>query len=209
MMRKALTLTLVVVGAIAASPQVAAAETRRACEPRGSEVVLENTEARIYFVHKGTAYRAYACSNRRRNPRHHLLARWRGCECTAPEDFEPQVWLAGEVVAWNQVYCDPNGESCTGYTTSMRVTSGRPLRTADTGPIMELALKPNGSFAYLRFVRNDLSTPADDVFEVHKTDEQGAALLDAGRGIDMGSLAQAGSRLYWLNDGQPRTAILN
>ena len=112
----------------ATSPQVAAAETWRACEPHGSEAVLENTEARIYFVHKGTAYRAYACSNRRRNPRHHLLARWRRCECTAPEDFEPQVWLAGEVVAWNQVYCDANGESCTGYTTSMRVTLGRPLQ---------------------------------------------------------------------------------
>jgi hypothetical protein len=199
---------LVVVGASAASPQVAAAEPRRSCEPRGSEVVLENSQALIYFTHKRTAYKAYACSNFRHNKGHQLLASWTGCECTDPEDAEPQVWLAGEMVAWNEWDCDyEGGTGCTGRTTSMRVTSGRVMRTSSSGPIIDLALMRNGSFAYLRVALNDPANRADDVREVRKVDQEGEVVLDSGD-IDFYSLAQNWSRVYWLNAGQPRTATL-
>jgi hypothetical protein len=204
-MRKALVTMLAVVGALA-SPQGATAEKRRTCERPGSEVVLESAEAVVYFTHKRTAYRAYACSNFRRNKGHRLLASWTGCECTAPEDAEPQVWLTGEMVAWNEWDCDDTG-GCTGRTTSMRVTSGRVMRTSYSGPIIDLALMRNGSFAYVRVALNDPRTQADDVREVRKVDEEGETVLDAGD-IDLYSLAQTWSRVYWLNAGQPRTARL-
>ena len=35
----------------------------------------------------------------------------------------------------------------------------------------------------------------------------GFAVLDAGP-VEQGSLALAGSRLYWTKDGEPRTALL-
>ena len=90
----------------------------------------------------------------------------------------------------------------------MRVTSGRLVRTSNSGPITELALMRSGSFVYTRVALNDPTTQADNVNEVRKVDEQGEVVLDAGD-VDLNSLAQTWSRVYWLNADQPRTASLH
>jgi hypothetical protein len=64
------------------------------------------------------------------------------------------------------------------------------------GFVAQLVLKPNGSFAYI----------ANDT--VRKADSAGVGQLDPGPNIEAGSLARAGSIVYWTKNGQPLSARL-
>jgi hypothetical protein len=70
--------------------------------------------------------------------------------------------------------------------------------------IFDWVLKRNGSIAWLR----DRFDPSGVRYEVHKRDSTGTALLEDGRDVEHGSLALAGSRVYWTRGGAPRTAEL-
>jgi hypothetical protein len=66
------------------------------------------------------------------------------------------------------------------------------------GVISELVLKANASFAYI----------AGDG-TVRKADANGIGQLDPGPAIEQGSLARAGSIVYWTKAGQAFSARLN
>jgi hypothetical protein len=68
--------------------------------------------------------------------------------------------------------------------------------SADTGALIGLVIKPNGSVAYVLGQR------------LIRTDSRGSAVLDVGPGIDAESLAVNPTRVYWLRDNMPRTASL-
>jgi hypothetical protein len=69
------------------------------------------------------------------------------------------------------------------------------------GSVTDVELKPNGSVAWIQS-REGTAT-------VTKLDASGRHELDAGPAIGLDSLALSGSRLYWMNDDQPRTALLD
>lgn len=72
--------------------------------------------------------------------------------------------------------------------------------------IADIALKPNGSVAWLM----DDDPGCNDTpgrFEIYKHDRPGAALLvDSGDDIERDSLAWAGTQLYWTRGGAARSA---
>jgi hypothetical protein len=86
----------------------------------------------------------------------------------------------------------------------MDLKTGRVRRSADLGDSGNgrfggLVLKRNGSIAWI-WSRG--RGP-----ELSKLDAGGEAVLDGGP-VDEGSLALAGSRLYWTRQGVPATALL-
>jgi hypothetical protein len=75
--------------------------------------------------------------------------------------------------------------------------------TRTTG-VPDLALKANGSVAWIVAVRQDSGT----VYRVVRHDLNGRAVLDSGSDIDPSSLALSSSTLYWTRAGQPHSAEL-
>jgi hypothetical protein len=67
---------------------------------------------------------------------------------------------------------------------------------AETGALIGLVIKPNGSVVYL---------PGQRLIRI---DPRGSTVLDEGPGIDPASLAVNRTRVYWLHDNAPRTASL-
>jgi hypothetical protein len=102
-----------------------------------------------------------------RSGRRTSLAGWFSCGCSIADDPEPQVWL-----------------------------SGRVRHSAETGALIGLGIKPNGSVVYLLGQRLIRIYP------------RGRTVLDEGPGIDPASLAVNRTRVYWLHDNAPRTASL-
>jgi hypothetical protein len=68
--------------------------------------------------------------------------------------------------------------------------------SADTGALIDLVIKPNGSVAFVLGA------------QLIRIDSRGRALLDEGPGIDSVSLAVNRTRLHWLHDNVPQTASL-
>jgi hypothetical protein len=103
-----------------------------------------------------------------------------------------------KAVAVNAFFCPPDASPCTGAVASYDL--GKRVRkyheSAPGGVVSDLVLKPNGSFAYI----------AGDT--VRKADSAGIGQLDPGPAIEKGSLARAGSTVYWTKVGQPFSAQL-
>jgi hypothetical protein len=79
------------------------------------------------------------------------------------------------------------------------------FRYDDRDPgVTDLELSSEGGIAWI------VSGPPnrDDYFYVQKADAGGQDVLDEGPAIDTRSLAISGRRLFWLNGGVPRTALL-
>jgi len=70
--------------------------------------------------------------------------------------------------------------------------------------VVAIVVSSAGGFAWI--VRDGTVTPTD--YEVHKFDAGRDAMLDKAPGIDPGSLALAGSTVYWTRDGTPQRYVL-
>jgi hypothetical protein len=101
-------------------------------------------------------------------------------------------------VAVHEFFCPPDGSPCAGNVASFDVRRRvRKYREeVPGGTISDLVLKSNGSFAYI----------ANDT--VRKADSAGIGQLDPGPAIETGSLARAGSTVYWTKAGAPFSAKL-
>jgi hypothetical protein len=76
--------------------------------------------------------------------------------------------------------------------------------TEGLGAVIGLVVKSDGSAAWT------IATDAEDgSYQVHVVDKAGSRTLATGGDIAPGSLALAGSTLYWTQDGQPQFAMLN
>jgi hypothetical protein len=72
------------------------------------------------------------------------------------------------------------------------------------GPTTGLVLKDDGAVAWI--AQDIYAEPT--TYEVHKADRDGKQVLDAGPDVDPQSLRLTGSRLSWIKNGQPASAVL-
>jgi hypothetical protein len=163
------------------------------CAVRASATVVKSLQARIY-ERGGDDHVLVGCN--RRSRRRTVLARWFNCECSIADEPAPQVWLAGRHVAVNRYFCPPDASPCFGTLQVFDLRTGRVRYSADTGALIELVIKPNGSVAYVLGP------------QLIRIDTGGSAIVDEGPGIDSGSLAVNRTRLYWLRDNLPQTTSL-
>jgi hypothetical protein len=174
----------------------AAAQARKPAKPCPSGSTVERSvQARVY-ERGADEYVLVGCYLR--SGRRTSLASWFNCGCSIADDPEPQVWLAGRHAAVNQYSCSPIDPMapCTGSLRVFDLRSGRVRQSAETGALIDLVIKPNGSVVYLLGQR------------LIRIDSRGSAVLDEGPGIDPASLAINRTRVYWLHDNAPRTGSL-
>lgn len=171
----------------------AGAPAGKPCVARGANTVAKSLQARIY-ERGGDEHELIGCH--RTTGRRTVLARWFSCECSIADEPAPQVWLAGRHVAVNRYFCPPDASPCSGSLGVFDLRTGRVRHSAETGALIDLVIKLNGSVGFVLGPR------------VIRIDSRGSAVLDEGPGIDGGSLAVNRTRLYWLHDNLPRTASL-
>jgi hypothetical protein len=128
-----------------------------------------------------------------------------------PTGFGP-IALAAPFVAYGDysdcaaAFCNPNSV----VLQDPRGGKGSPVRgQVSVATIYDLELKPGGSLAFIAstFDPNGSIVPGLSVVKV----EHGASavVLDSGAGVTSGSLALAGSTLYWTDAGTPMTAPIS
>lgn len=192
--------------ACAAPAQAARARPRPAppapCAVRGSTTVAQNAQARVYMrSERGDDSQHLLVGCLLRSGQRVLLASWFSCDCSRGDEPDPQAWLRGRIVAVNRWSCppDPYLGSCVGSARTVSLRTGERLREASTGSsLAALVLGPRGAFAYV-----------SSGGTVAKSDASGeTVVLDSAPGVDLGSLAIAGARVYWLRGGAPQTALL-
>jgi hypothetical protein len=187
---------VVVAGAAAAIPTGVAEAKTKPCQLKGSRTLLASSKVRVYEV--GDLDRTvYGCL--RGTGKRKAVASYSSCDCSVGDDPTPQVWASREALAVNSYGCPPPGlGDCVGTVSSFDLRK-RVRKYHDTVPkgfVAQLVLMPNGSFAYI----------GGDT--VRKADGAGAGELDPGPAIEDGSLARAGSIVYWTKADQPFSARL-
>jgi hypothetical protein len=193
-MRIARRLALPLVGAalLAAAAPASARPPDPRCYPHGySHTYAASARVRVYET--SPSFEAdtifYVCD---------LLTgrRTRIATASGDEDFVSieQVHFAGRVVAYFLKDCLK--AECGGGYRSVDAASGRRLRPQARGALLDWAVFPSGSFAWIDQQPN-LRTVGSSRGE-----------HDRGPGIDPRSLAVSGDgRVYWTNAGDPRTAV--
>ena len=99
-----------------------------------------------------------------------------------------------------------------------RLTDGKMLHSAPAvsrvsepesfSSVTALVVKPDGATAWIG-VAHSIVNHGPEVFEVHRVDRHGRALLDSGPGIAPRSLRVHSSRLTWSDAGRARSATLS
>jgi hypothetical protein len=178
-------------GAGAAQPAGAAGkrERERICAKRGATAAASAT-ARVFEVDRDGDRTLYGCL--RAGGRLQALARWFSCDCSVGDDPAPGVaLLAGRFVALtHHPSCGPFPcETGPSYTLH-NLRSGRAV--SPQGPVSQV-VPGEGFYAY----------EDGRVVLVRGGAER---VVDAGPGVEPGSLAIAGRRLYWMRDGLPQSA---
>lgn len=103
-------------------------------------------------------------------------------------------------LASGHIDCTSREGTCGGFVWLLDVRRNRRRVVAmldPTQPATDLVLTQNLAVAWIR--------PGGGGHEVVKSDSAGLATLDAGAGVEPGSLATVSRRLYWTNAGQPRS----
>lgn len=172
------------------------------CAARGSTTIALTPQARVYVrSQRGDADQHLLIGCLLRSGRTTQLDSWFSCDCSRGDEFDPQVWLRGTVVAINRWGCPPDplaGGICTGAARTFDLRTRRTLRRANTGTsVAALVIGPRGAFAYV-----------SSGGAVAKSDAGGEGVLDAAPGIDPSSLAIAGARVYWTRGGTPQSVLL-
>jgi hypothetical protein len=213
-------LSLLVLGA-AAGP----ADARRRCAAQDSKTLVASERVRIFAWHIVSAveYDVYGClyrRNRRYKLDHHSTPEPDGY---ASWNEVKLITVAGRYVAWAK---DSGFEF--GNLTSVTVVdlrTGAAKHSWDAGgggyaqdtpdwethhrgvwSVTDLVLKPGGAVGWI------VGTFEGDWYfdeqpAVYKSDATVEGMqLDRGTGLSKESLAASGSDMYWMNDGQPRSA---
>jgi hypothetical protein len=187
-----LTLVALLAGALALAPAAEGAKKKpKPCSRKGSTTVAASSKLRVYEVgsYDRVVYSCLRSTNKRM-----VVARYSSCDCSTSDEPQPTIWLNRETVAANEYGCPPpgGGTECNGIVASFdaRRRVKRYAEVVPGGIVDNLTLKPNGAFAYIA---------ADTV---RKADAAGVGQIDAGPGVEEGSLARAGSIVYWTKAGQ-------
>jgi len=219
------TLTIVLALAVAVVPTTASATrgSRKAtpvCEHPHSRLLLADRQAEAYEApavpSEPTVLNTYGCTYV--TGRSHEI----GSAPPPPEGgpggesgvLDPT--LAGTVVAYAKTVFYATGPSRrlvvvrdlrTGRVLH-EVPDGTPVKpepgSVGNGTVVALVVKSDGAVAWI------VGTDAEEgVYQVHALDESGSRVLATRDDIVPGSLALAGSTLYWTQGGQPRSATLN
>ena len=195
MFRKVM-VTLLLAGAAAVVPTGVAQAATKPCQRKGSRTIASSSKVRVYEV-GDTDRTVFGCL--RSTGKRKAVATYTSCDCSVGDEPPPRIWLSREALAVNSYSCPPPGlGDCVGDVASfdLRQRVRKYQETVPKGFVSQLVLKPNGSFAYI----------ADDT--VRKADSAGVGQLDPGPMIEAGSLALAGSIVYWTKAGQPFSARL-
>jgi hypothetical protein len=204
-MRSLLLLTsmlFLLAGAGSAHADTFTAQRAPACAVKGSTTVAQNEQARVYErSQRGDEDQHVLVGCLLRSGQRVQLGSWFSCGCSRGDESAPQVWLRARIVAINRFSCPPYPtlDPCVGSARTVSLRTGETLRRAGTGSsLAALVLGPRGAFAYVSSAGG-----------VVKSDADGQIVLDTGPGVDAGSLAAAGPRVYWLRGGAPQTALLS
>jgi Ca2+-binding RTX toxin-like protein len=174
------------------------------CARKGSTTIVRNSLVRVYETkdrdwETSTHLTIYGCSLK--TGKRLVVSGYVDSQSFSDADeARPTIWLNKEAVAANHWFCPPDGSPCTGRVRSfdVRQRKQRYIEDVPGGVISQLVLKSNGSLAY---VAGDGT--------VRKADSNGVGQLDAGPGIEKGSLARAGSIVYWTKAGEPFSARIS
>ncbi len=182
--------TIVAVLAAGAAAPAAGGERTSRCWKRGV-TVLANQDARVYTAVDVNEEEVWGCF-RRRGSRAMNLGSF------GPTNGITDVQLAGRFAGFVI-----HGAGCSRGTCMGDQVALADLRkgTQRWFPGRAFVLTNRGSLALLR-------DEPDGRIAVIAIDRGGTRTLDAGA-IDPGSLARGGRRVYWLNAGEPRTALLD
>ncbi len=193
-MRRTIIGTLALAALLAVAAPASAAtkrERERICAKRGV-TAAKSPSARVFEVDRDGDHTLYGCL--RAGGRLRVLATWFSCGCSVGDENAPDAALhAGVFVALTHFpSCGPFPcESGPSY--SLRnLRSGR-------------AVSPQGTVSQVVAGRGFYAYEDGRVVRVRGGTEE---VLDAGPGIEPGSLAIAGRRLYWTRDGQPLSSAL-
>jgi hypothetical protein len=173
-----------------------AAGGRAADCSRTGTTIDANSRIRLYRVGSAQAHVIYACA---RTGKRRKLG-------TLEIDGSGlvQLVLAGRYVAYDNQVCNRTDGGCTSYVEVRDALTGRYVRSIAGVPpaaVSDIVLTPTGEVAWLR-------AAAEGRASLHKSDAEGEdVLLDDGS-AEPGSLALAGTRVYWTSAGQPRSAQL-
>ena len=176
---------------LAGAPAQAATHRERVCAQRGI-TAASSASARVFEVDRGGDRTLYGCL--RRGGRLRTLASWFSCDCSVGDETAPSAELIAGVFVelTHHPSCGPfDCEAGPSYALR-NLRSGR--TAAPVGPVSQIE-RGTGWFAY-----------ADErVVRVRSREE---TVLDPGPGVEPGSLAIAGRRLYWTARGLPFSSAL-
>jgi hypothetical protein len=125
------------------------------------------------------------------------------------------VTLAGRIAAYAQVRCGVDTASSQVVVRDLadgKVLMSHPAISHVPGPesfesVRVIVVKRDGAVAWIAAV-SSIGHPSS-LFEVHRGDRQGHALLDSGARIVPRSLRLHGSTITWTDAGMPRSATLS
>jgi hypothetical protein len=181
----------------------------RRCYPRGSVTLAASTRIRVYrapdpdpHLANDDARTFVACGLRD------------GRRTSIGDEWPPDIGFEIHGVEFAGRFAAVGVRECSKYgcTTAVRVVDatgakGPRSRSVSGDRIYDIALKPNGSLAFMWSRLRDGAAPNR---ELRRCDSQGCAALDSSAEIETGSLAlSAASDVYWTNAGQPRSATLD
>ncbi len=194
-----------------------------ACPPPHAHVLMSDGAAVLYTFERFSQdlFIEAACSHAHTSP--YVLEQCESLDCGGPYDSD--FVLEGNILAFQE---NDSGEDRYGITYGPRIwrirvrnlRTGRAVHTSPTstspptgggvgnGPEEGLVAKSDGSVAWIAQDGWHLTGPPD-TYQVWKFDRTGKHLLATGAHITPGSLALAGSTLYWMSEGVPSTASLD
>ena len=179
----------------------------RGCHPLHTRTLAATAHARVFasrrFIPETRTRVTYGCLLSRTRP-------FRFYRADFPTGFAP-IALAGRYVAYGAYsdcaasFCDPNSVVLQDLKNGKVRLADGPLRVAD---VSDLVLRAKGSLAWIgtSFDAQGAVQPGVQVVKAERG--QPPVVLDAGLDVARGSLALAGTRLYWTKAGRPVSAPL-
>jgi hypothetical protein len=219
-MQRLVSISMVVLVGLLASTAVAAQDRRYKdspkCPPANEGVLFADAQATVYnaatVVYEGRKREAgprgvFGCAYGAKQP--YYLGRGSQAGASGSVSTYPIV-LAGPVVAYGEGSSFAYGKSSEEvWVRNLRtgklihqMPNGSPAEAGDVGlgETTAIVVKSNGSVAWIVRTTEGL--------QVRSLDKSGSHLLAAAAEIDPGSLALAGSTLYWTQAGRPMSAPL-
>lgn len=165
---------------------------------RSGRTVAANSSVRIFYRGDTTSHLLYECWVARRKVREIGETFGDGPDGYGIDD----VSVRGRFVAFSRFSYDRHGT----YSSGAEVRDARSGRTVTVEPtsdgraVTEVVATTRGAAAYIEVV--------DKATRVIAIAGRTRTVLDEAPGIERGSLAVAGSRVYWIRAGEPRSATI-